>query len=302
MIRWASYEGFAGCVASARHAAAVLSGEAQALPREGVARLDGPVVLSSWHPTYERLLESGTAIIPRWHSPLLQTELSDEGWRLARQIELLDSGRVPALVVNHAALVTALGRDRVVVLPDVLDENQVRAAQGDDGPGVAVSLFGEPRGRKNLMAQSAAFALAAGDDWTLHLAGQTRRRAGYGRWLDLLGIEWVDHGFMPRADYLDTVASMDAGLAATLSESYGYVAAEHVLLGVPVVTAPGVTCLPPDELRVADAGDPRQLADALLAAVDGGGVGQRAALLERAGANEVAAHAGVARIRELTGL
>ena len=60
---------------------------------------------------------------------------------------------------------------------------------------------------------------------------------------------------------------MDAGLAATLSESYGYVAAEHVLLGVPVVTGPGVACLPRGELTVTDPGDPRALAAALLKAV-----------------------------------
>ena len=116
----------------------------------------------------------------------------------------------------------------------------------------------------------------------------------------MLGIDWRDHGRLARDDYLRLLASMNAGLAATLSESYGYVAAEHVLAGVPVVTAPGVACLPADELRVADPGDPRALAHALIAAAGGGaGGGQREALLARAGENEAVARAGLERILEL---
>ena len=155
------------------------------------------------------------------------------------------------------------------------------------------------------MTQSAAAAMAAregGDVWTLHLAGQTRRRRGYARWLDLLGVRWLDHGFLPREEYLRLVASMDAGLAATLSESYGYVAAEHVLLGVPVVTGPGVACLPRGELTVTDPGDPRALAAALLKAVGqraDAADRQRAELLARARENEAAARAGVAAIERL---
>ncbi len=114
----------------------------------------------------------------------------------------------------------------------------------------------------------------------------------------------MDHGFLPREHYRDLVAAMDAGLAATLSESYGYVAAEHVLAGVPAITAPGVSCLPPEEHAVADPGDPRQIAAALLAAVrDGAAIAerQRVALLARAKENEAVARAGLARIRELAG-
>lgn len=309
IFHWASFEGFAGCLASAEHAAAVLGGSPEALApgaepsREW--RAAEAIVLSSWHESYEPLLDSGVPIVPRWHSPLLQTELSGEGWKLARQLELLDEGRVTAVAVDDPAVAAALGRDRVVALPNVLDPAVVGRPSPRPVEGIAVSLFGEPHARKNLMAQAAAAAIAArasGDVWTIHLAGQTERRPGYARWLDLLGVNWVDHGRLPRGDQLALMASMRAGLAATVSESYGYVAAEHVLLGVPVVTGPGVACLPRDELAVTDPGDPRALAEALLGAVREGGEAadrQRSGLLARAGENEAAARTGIAEIRRL---
>ncbi len=308
-LHWASFEGFEGCLASATHSAAVLGGTTEALrPGSGPSgawRSAGAVVLSSWHSSYEPLLDSGVRTVARWHSPLLQTELSEEGWKLARQLELLDAGRVAAVAVDDPALAAVLDRDGVVALPNVLDPSAVGEPRSAAVEGVAVSLFGEPRARKNLLAQSAAFALAAREasgSWTLHLAGQTRRRAGYGRWLDLLGVKWTDHGFLPRPDYLALVAAMDACMTATLSESYGYVPAEHVLLGVPVVSGPAVACLPPGELTVADPGDATALAAALALAVGQGARAastQRAALLARAADNEEAARAGLAEIERL---
>ena len=131
MTRWVAHEGFAGCVTSAQHAAAVFGGRAETAPRGG----EGLIVLSSWHPSYEPLLESGATVVPRWHSPLLQTELSEEGWKLARQLELLEAGRVPAVAVNDRALADALGRERVVWLPDVLDVAvAVRTARAPGAP------------------------------------------------------------------------------------------------------------------------------------------------------------------------
>ncbi|MEZ5100661.1 MAG: hypothetical protein R3C15_12850 [Thermoleophilia bacterium] len=68
---------------------------------------------SSWHASYEPLLAASSApVVPRWHSPLLQTELSREGWKLAYAVDLLDRGLVPAIAVNDVEVVRALGRAR----------------------------------------------------------------------------------------------------------------------------------------------------------------------------------------------
>lgn len=295
---------FSGCVTSCRHAAAVLGTD--------WAELDGPrvpaavrpetlLVLSSWSEDYEQLLERHNGpVAARWHSPLLQTELSKEGWKLARILDLLATRRLAAVAVSDRGVAAALARPRLVLLPDVLDRAEfehVRPAQLD---GINVSLFGAAHGRKNVLAQTAAFAIASrtasdGKPWMLHLAGQTRRASGYRRWMELAGIAYIDHGTLPRHEYLALAAAMDASLAATVSESFGYVAAESVALGVPTVVSGAVACADGAELEVRDPGDVQDLARALRSAVSDpqlSAAGRRS-LSERAGTNAQQAAAGL---------
>jgi hypothetical protein len=276
VIAFASFEGFAGCVTSARHAAAVLGGSAHALAPGQPAPECDLLVLSSWHRSYEPLLDAAPRIVARWHSPLLQTELSADGWKLERLLELRAAGRIAAIACDDAGAAGALD---AIHLPNVL------AAAPAVAPlelgGVNVSLLGEPYPRKNAMAQAAAFARAADPDWTLHLAGHERHHA----WLSHLGIRFADHGRLAHDDVLALIAGCDAGLAATLSESYGYLAAEHLQLGTPVITSPAVKCAHTGELCVADPGDVAALAGALRQAIGADLAAARASLAERAAAN-----------------
>jgi glycosyltransferase involved in cell wall biosynthesis len=89
---------------------------------------------------------------------------------------------------------------------------------------------------------------------------------------------------------LALIAGCDAGLAATVSESYGYLAAEHLQLGTPVVTSPAVKCAATGDLCVADPGDVEALASALRRAIGADLTAARESLHERAAAN-----AGIAR-------
>jgi len=289
VIAFASFAGFAGCLTSARHAAAVLGGSAHALAEGAAAPPCDVLVLSSWHPAYEAVLDDGPRIIARWHSPLLQTELSDDGWKLERLLELKASRRVHALAFNDAGAARALGG---VHLPDVLAPAPAVAPRALEG--VNVTFLGEPYPRKNVMTQVAAFAQAAGPDWTLHLAG--RRAERHGGWLDRLGVRWTDHGHLAHHDVLALIAGCDAGLSATLSESYGYLAAEHLQLGVPVVTSPAVRCADTGELQVADPGDVDGVATALRRAIGADIADARASLRERAAANEAIARAALAEL------
>ena len=93
---------------------------------------------------------------------------------------------------------------------------------------------------------------------------------------------------------LALIAGCDAGLAATLSESYGYLAAEHPQFGVPVVTSPAVRCADAGELVVADPGDVAALADALRRASGADVTAAQRSLQERAAANVAIARAALA--------
>lgn len=258
-VCFASFEGFEGGVQSCRNAAAVLGGEWSVVPRAG----DPPpvllgaelLVLSSWHERYEPILARRHGpVVARWHSTLVQTDLADEQLKIARIVELLDRRALRGLTVDDQEVALALDRDDVVFLPNVLDESDYDTVVPAPLRGVHVSLFGTAEGRKNVMVQSAAFErarrAAGAPAWTLHLNGQSFSDRGYGRWLGAARIPYVDHGWPSRAEYLSLVAAMNVGLCATLSESYCYVAADHVALGVPIVASPTIACLGDEAARV----------------------------------------------------
>jgi glycosyltransferase involved in cell wall biosynthesis len=266
-VCFASLELNRGCVDACRNAAAVLGGIWAAIPDDGAlpaALLDAELaIVSSWHPRYEALLDRDLPVVPRWHSPLLQSELGEEGRKLARLVTLLDDGAIPALAVSDPALATLLARDGVIAFPEVLDLREYAGIAARRLHGTNVSLFGAAHPRKNLFVQAAAFEQVrrarGGDDWTLHLNAQSFLQPGALEWLDAARIPFVDHGRPERAEYFALVAAMDAGLCASLSEGYCYVAADHVALGVPVVASPTVACLfhgeEPSRLRPDDVGE-----------------------------------------------
>lgn len=276
-VCFASYDGFAGCVTSARHAAAVLGGEAVALQEGERPPACDLLVLSGWRDSYAALLDAAPRVVARFHSPLLQAELSGEGPALERLLDLRAAGHLHALACDDEGAARALG---AVHLPNVLAPLAPVAPRRLDG--VNVTLLGEPRPRKNVVVQVAAFARVAEPDWTLHLTGRADR---YGSWLNRLGARWADHGRLPHDEVLALIAGCDAGLAATLSESYGYLAAEHLQLGVPVVTSPAVRCADTGDLRVSDPGSVDEVAAALGRALGADVRAAQASLAARAAAN-----------------
>ncbi len=301
-VCFASWQGFPGCVTSCRHAAAVLGGVALELEDAEVpsAAIDADLlVLSAWTPGYERLLERRDGpVVGRWHSPLLQTDLSGEGWKLAHLLALLSEGQLAGLAFDDADTAAALAGPGVVHLPNVFDAGELSGVRPASLAGINVALSGEAYGRKNLLVQSAAFARARGNDWTLHLFGQTLRRSGYARWLELASVPYVEHGFLPRDEYLGLAAGMDAALCASLAESFGYAAAEFVELGVPTVVSPAVKSVEGGPLAAGDPGDVGAVAAALQRAVSARGLvdQQRAALCDGALANRRVAAAALARL------
>jgi glycosyltransferase involved in cell wall biosynthesis len=251
-VCFATVEEFVACIYGCRNVATVLGGTWAVIPRSGdipraVFEAD-LLILSSWDERYETILrERRGPVVPRWHSTILQTELAQEAWKLSRIACLLDERAISGVAVCDPEFQRVLGRDGLVFLPDVLDRTEYGGVTPARLSGVNVSLFGAPHWRKNVLAQCAAFERArreaGASDWTLHLNGQAAFDDGYRAVLRATRIPYVDHGPLRRSEYLSLVAAMDIGLCATLCESYCYVAADHVALGVPVVASPTIACL-----------------------------------------------------------
>jgi hypothetical protein len=308
---FATFEGFDGCVQSCRHAAAVLGGTSALVTSEGetpAAVLQADVlILSSWHERYEDILvQRDGPVVVRWHSTVLQTELGHEEAKIARVLDLLDGGIVRALAVSDREFASTLGRQAVVFVPEVLAEGEYEGVVPAPLRGVHISLFGAGHARKNILVQSAAFdrARQAGGPtvWTLHLNGQTYDDRRYDQWLTAARIPYVDHGWMDRPQYLSLVSAMDAGLCATLAESYSYVAADHVALGVPVVVSPAIACLGDAVARVRPERVEEVAAGLLHAISRRADVAeeQRRSLMAQARVNREVAQAALSRIVSLT--
>jgi glycosyltransferase involved in cell wall biosynthesis len=309
---FASPAGRHGWVTSCRNAAAVFGARWVAFtPDDLLVELfeSELLVLSGWDETYEPLLEARQQpTVPRWHSPALKSELSQEGRRVARILELLDAGRLAAVAVSDLDLVEAFGRERVVFVPELLDPREYEGVTPLRHDGTNVSLFGGAHHRKNLFVQLAAFELTrrslGGTDWTLHLNGQSIADADVRSFLEALRVRFVDHGFLERPDYLSLLAGMDAGLSAALSESYCYVAADHMALGVPVVTSGAVRCADAGPLRVENPWSLDEVAERLRLALERPELARAAAarLLARASENAEHARAALAQLRSLAGV
>jgi glycosyltransferase involved in cell wall biosynthesis len=242
-------------------------------------------------------------VVPHFHAMIMETELVDEVTQIARMVELLDTGRIPAVSVSDPNYVNLLGRDGIVAFPDVIDEHEYSGVRPAHLMGVNVSLFGAADLRKNILTQAAAFKRALADvgasRWTLHLNGQTLQSQAYRLWLKTARIPFVDHGRLERNRYLSLVAAMDAGLCASLRESYGYVAADHVVLGVPIVASQAVACLN-GGAEYPGPHDLDGIAHALSMAIadrEGVNSAQRMRLREQARKNEARARAALAELR-----
>lgn len=238
------------------------------------------LVVGGWSPVYEPFVAAaarrGVPVAMYWTSTAGQTGMSVEAERL---VACLVDTRIAHHWFIQRSLAETLYRaiPSCVWMPAVLAPRAHRRA-GRASAGakrvVNVGLFCSPNeyARKNVLTTLAAVA-RLGPRVVLHLNGLSSD-AVYRPWLDRLGIRWIDHGWMSRDAYIDTIAGLDIGLQVSFAESFNYVAADHILAGVPVVVSPmvpAVTQLPPrlvSPFVVPNADDPAAVADAIVRVLD----------------------------------
>ncbi|MEX0865165.1 MAG: hypothetical protein WD269_09865 [Acidimicrobiia bacterium] len=187
------------------------------------------VVIQGWPPGadgFARLLAGGGIRVKCvLHSSPAQhggepgeAAVADEVLGLAREGVLDGVGMVKAGV---AEAFTRLGYpvthvpNRAPVLPD--------AEPVDLGPGFHVGVFAEPFWRKNVTTQLLAVALLEGRAHVIR-----RPPNNY-----LQGLEMVEHGELPHAEFTALQGSVDLNLYVTLSECHPASPQESYLSGVP---------------------------------------------------------------------
>ncbi len=234
------------------------------------------LVVGGWADAYDALVETAAArgirVAVYWTSSGGQSEMGRERDRLER---VLADPRLHARWFIHAPLAASVERTchGVAVMPHLLPRGlspRARVPRRRGAP-LKVGLFCSPHEyhRKNVLNSLLAVA-QLGDRAQLHLNGVSQP-GGYLAWLERLGIDYVEHGWMDDATYGDAVRGLDVALQASFAESFNYVAAEHLLCGVPVVGSPMVPVIAmlPARLRraltVDNPDDPLALADRIRA-------------------------------------
>jgi hypothetical protein len=227
---------------------------------------DAYVLFGAWSEAYAlpaRRLPNAKGVL--WSSPLLQTDLSDY-----LPVGVTPEGQVTMVRGEHALLMQVADHKSKGVIRDfwVMDQTFAQALAGHENTGVywfpaplaslpkatnpkpkdygAAALFGPWAPRKNVLTQCLAAAMAG---FRVHANGA----AEYAGVLTALGLNAdsargdlavVDHGWMPREEYFNTLAGMGVSLCCYLSESFCYAAADAAALEVPLLASPAIRWAP----------------------------------------------------------
>jgi len=246
------------------------------------------VLFGGFSPVYEMLMhalrDTPLRFAVYWTSSGGQTDISQELPKLAA---LLESHALCALCFSSRGMADALRAAgmRALYLPPTLVEPRAPSALARADK-FWLSLFCPPSEyrRKNILNTLLALAHVRGE-WRLALNGLSQDTA-YAVVLRKLNIPYQEWGWMERATYEEKLWQVGLGLQFAFAETFNYVAAEHLLRGIPVLAAPTVPVMDllDDETRaqlvVPRADDIDALRERIQALVDA--PAQRAALGARA--------------------
>jgi glycosyltransferase involved in cell wall biosynthesis len=202
------------------------------------------VLFGSWHKSYEPVADAarrkGARVGVLWTSSPIQTDIGGEVAVLTRVLADARVSLVLFLSRGFEGLGTGAKMTFARLPPLVAVPKGSPPARTSHARPPVVSLFCPPAEgrRKNTLACLLALARLR-CPYLLLLNGLTAREE-YRVMLEPLGIDYEDRGWMTDAEYALTLRSVEVGLQVSLAESFGYVVADHLLAGAPVLVTPMV--------------------------------------------------------------
>jgi len=172
-----------------------------------------------------------------------------------------------ALVDNRTRLRDAFNCNRVIHLSNCARYPDLETSHSLHEPPV-VSLICDWSQLKNLPNQLAAISLVSRSrPCKLLLYVSHDRRSSAAAFAHSLGLDADVRLWQPWSAYLRTVASdVDIGMQASFTESFNFVALDHLYFGKPVVGSPAVRYLP--QQWQADPDDPMDISEKVLDSLD----------------------------------
>lgn len=206
------------------------------------------VIFNGWSAVYARVLAAlrrqATAFAVLWHSGPGQTDLAGEWPALAA---IVGERRIAHLFIASESLYATLAPRlrNARHLPNTLARAEWDAPkrQPRRPSGTQITLFAQPAESARKSVTSCLLALGTlRRRCRLHLNGLSLEPR-YRMLLDLLRLRYRDWGWMPPQQYDAVVRRASLGLQVSFAETYGYVVAEHLARGVPVVGSAAVPVL-----------------------------------------------------------
>jgi len=228
------------------------------------------IIFGAWDYDYYRALKKLMAYDIKkgllWTSPIGQVGFSPNMievsflWQIRDAFEkrMLDYLFIPTIRVTKAFR-EIFGGDRVKYLPNTYDIAKVKKyrdpklRKGEDW----VSMYNPAGTRKNMLNQMLGARLA---DVLLHMNQMPKPLQDFA---DLIGLRYVDMGWMSKESYFRSIQTMKVGLKVSYSETFDYCLFDHFTMRVPCLFSRTIEWLPEEgweDLRVENFDDPNEIA------------------------------------------
>jgi hypothetical protein len=200
------------------------------------------ILFGGWSPVYDVFIKGirsrSTEMGVYWTSSAGQVDISEEAGLLD---SIISSRRLKHKLFANGELARALSGscDSIKHLPDTVlfPEEAVMRKRGKKEDGLVFSLFCSPfeYKRKNVLNTLLALSMLK-RKYTLYLNGLSENRF-YGNILKTLRIRYRDFDWMTDEKYQAVLGEVDLGLQISFAETFNYVAAEHIVRRIPVMTS-----------------------------------------------------------------
>lgn len=178
-----------------------------------------------------------TKVVLMWCSPITQVELGGEISRFFDVWNCFENKQIDYLGIPLETDSESLKvlNNRVLYLPIYLDTEELEKnrLEKQNKETYTTDLFCAPCSRKNLLAQIIALSH---HDVMLHLNYQpSLNNNPYIDAAHRMLKKYKNFSWLSREEYLKNIQLSDFGMQVSLSESFDYVAAEHMYYGIPTI-------------------------------------------------------------------
>lgn len=257
-ILFVTDSGYVGCKRAIEHWAALLLENSvkvdhyvvdEVLPKEIGDSYD-VVIVSGHSGKYDQILESqADSKYVVWQSSILQTQLESEFKQIKKIKELELSKTIDGVLCGDNNCVKLFQNG--IWVPNFshfkpkFSNNNFRI-EGKTN----ISALGPSKSRKNLFTVLAALEHLS-DDFVVHInVSEKVYKEQIEGIFDTSQI--INHGWLEDEDYYALIKQCDFGVQLSVAESYDYVAAEHMLLGTPIICSHSVPAISIQDLQVSN--------------------------------------------------